>query len=122
MTGEIMIRPLRLLLLAGCIASLTIAFGQDLPHDQDAIQFLEKAMKAVREIQLGEARAELERDFVLDGGLQTAQNSRYVYRACHFIKIDVGFTISNASSLPEPAPTDQVRHVSKPYLEYPFAD
>ncbi len=117
-----MIRKLESLLLAGCIASSTIAFGQDPPHSQDAVEFLEKAIKTVSDIPSGEVRAELERDFILDGGFQTAQISRYVYRACHLIKIDVEFTISNSSSLPEPAPTDQVKHVSKRYLEYPFAD
>jgi hypothetical protein len=122
MIGGIMIWKLRSLVLAGCIASSTIAFGQEPPRAQDAAQFIEKAIKAVIYIQSGEVRAELERDFELDGGLQTAQNSRYVYKACHLIKIDVEFTISNSSSLPESAPTDQVNHVSKPYLEYPFAD
>ncbi len=117
-----MIWTLKPLLLAGCIASSTIAFGQDPPRAQNATQFLENAIKAVSEIQSGEARAALERDFVLDGGLQFPKKSRYVYRTCHLIKIDVEFTISNASALPEPAPTDQVKHVSKPYLEYPFSD
>jgi hypothetical protein len=122
MIGEMMIRTLKSLLIAGCIASSTIAFGQDPPRAQDATKFLEKAIRVVSEIHSGEARADLERDFVLDGGLQTAQNSRYVYRTCHLVKIDVEFTISNASALPEPAPTDQVKHISKPYLEYPYAD
>ena len=122
MIGEMMILALKSLLIAGCIASSTIAFGQDPPRAQDATQFLEKAIKVVSEIHSGEARADLERDFVLDGGLQFPKTSRYVYRTCHLIKIDVEFTISNSSALPEPAPTDQVKHVSKPYLEYPYAD
>jgi hypothetical protein len=68
-------------------------------------------------------RSEVERDFVLDGGLQSRGTSRYMFKKCRFIKIEVTFSNDELSGTwIDGSPNDRVVNVSKPYLEYPFMD
>lgn len=71
-------------------------------------------------------RADVEKNFKLDGGLQFFSKSfsttRYLYSKCAFIKIDVKFKAAAANETGSLSPNDIVVSVSKLYLEYPFTD
>ncbi len=71
-------------------------------------------------------RADVEKNFRRDGGLQffskSSSTTRYVYSKCAFIKIEVKFKAAIVNEAGFSSPNDTVVSVSKPYLKYPFAD
>ena len=67
-------------------------------------------------------RAEVEKKFTPDGGLQAYLTTRYTYLKSSLIKIDVKYKAAVESKTGFLSPNDIVVSVSKPYLEYPFTD
>jgi hypothetical protein len=108
--------------MAGCVAMGLISAGARAQTSQDSVLLITDALKVVGEITVGDTRATLEREFELEGGLQSAGRSRYVFKKCHLIKIEVEFSHKGDSSWTDFSPTDSIVHVSKPYLEYPITD
>lgn len=70
-------------------------------------------------IKPGMTRAELMKIFVPEGGLSTSEHETFTYRRCSYIKVDVDF---NAASKDEKQPTDIIRKISKPYLDWYVID
>ena len=70
----------------------------------------------------GAPRTALDSDFEMDGGLQLAKESIYVFSKCHYIKIRVEFSKTDASHQIDPLPTDKITKISQPHLELPVAD
>jgi hypothetical protein len=92
---------------------------------QDQLEILIKeAISVAGNLKEGSIRSEVERDFVLDGGLQFGRRTaRYMFKKCHFIKITVEYSLEEkAGNWIDGSPNDRVVSVSKPYLEYPFMD
>jgi len=84
---------------------------------------VEHALQVVGRIHKGLRRAEIEEEFVADGGLFSRQQTRYSLRACPEIKVNITFVLDKAvDSFAEGSPNDSVSEVSKPYLEYPAKD
>jgi hypothetical protein len=111
---------LKALLLAGCVATLSVPINARAQTNRGCDDAITEVFKAVSELKAGDKRADVERSFTLDGGLSSMTISRYVFKKYPYIKIDVEF--SAESKFAELSPTDVVVHVSKPYLEYPYAD
>jgi hypothetical protein len=76
-------------------------------------------MTQIETVRPGMTRADLEALFIRDGGISTAQHARYLFRDCHFIKVDVDFTAAGTVSA---QPTDKILKISLPYLQRPFMD
>lgn len=101
---------------------------QQMPASRcDACSEVTQALEAAQKINEGATREDVEKEFVHDGGLFSRDQTIYVYRQCHSIKIAVSFThdpadTSAESSFAEGAPGDRVKSVSRPYLEYPAMD
>jgi hypothetical protein len=110
------------LLLAGCFASFSFPAGTSAQDCHDSFESIAGALKAVAEIKAGSTRADVERHFVLDGGLHALEQSTYLYKKCDLIKIDVEFAHDSNRSWMDSTSKDTVVHVSKPCLEYPVAD
>ena len=74
-------------------------------------------------IKPGMTRADLYRVFGTEGGMYSARDRSFVYHACPYIKVDVSFTLSSSDqhNLDE-QPTDIIRYISKPYLEWSVSD
>jgi hypothetical protein len=87
---------------------------------------VESAIKAVDAIKVGDTRAKLEHNFEEDGGIswrnESSEHSRYLYKKCNLIKVDVEFALRKGSTPGKPSPDDTVTSISKPYLEYPYSD
>ena len=83
---------------------------------------VEHALQVAGRIQKGLLRAEIEKEFVADGGLNTRQQTRYSLRVCPEIKVDITFVLDKAVGSFEGSPNDAVSAVSKPYLEYQIKD
>jgi hypothetical protein len=79
-------------------------------------------MKAFDELKAGDTRAKLEQEFESDGGITGPKQSRYKFKKCPYIKIDVEFSRKGESDWMDYLPTDTVVHISKPYLQYPIYD
>jgi len=112
----------RAVLLTGCIALFSIPADTSGQSRQAPEEFIKQALKTVGELKIGDTRANLERYFRSDGGMQYSKPERYVYKKCPFIKIDVEFSLKRGNSWPTLSPEDTLISVSKPYLEYPFYD
>ncbi|HWA95142.1 MAG TPA: hypothetical protein VG844_11135 [Terracidiphilus sp.] len=93
------------------------------PSQVESLQadaLMRDAIAAAGSIHPGATRAEVERNFIPDGGAQNGQVTRYMWRKSHLIRIDVTFTAApETRSLAGLLPTDEVVGVSKPYLEIP---
>jgi len=82
-----------------------------------------EALKAAGDLKPGMLRADVEKNFTLDGGISFPGSGTYRFKACHYIKIDVQFDAhdldKNTQGLSK---TDPIIAISKPYLDYPRAD
>ena len=71
------------------VLSLFLTSGQS--ADSPACGIAQEALASFERIKPGAKRADLEDAFRLDGGIQFASQSRYVFRKCQYIKFDVEF-------------------------------
>jgi hypothetical protein len=88
-------------------------------HSCDVI---EDAIRASEKIKIGTTRRELAQHWVLDGGFQVRDETRYVYSHCENIRVDVKFKPVGPTDSIDKAWDDTVTGVSKPYLAYPTMD
>jgi hypothetical protein len=73
-------------------------------------------------IKPGTTRLELLKLFTPEeGGISNSTQRRFIYKHCPYIKVDVEFILANPNQRVE-LPTDTVKAISKPYLEYAIAD
>ncbi len=86
------------------------------------VQIIKDAIWAAGDIKVGSLREFVEHNFELDGGAQTRETSRYMFKKCHFIKIIVRFARGDTPTSEQESPKDLVKSVSRPYLEYPGSD
>jgi len=81
------------------------------------------ALNAATKLKVGMARANLEKDFELDGGMSVQDRGTYTYRTCHNIKVNIEFKVHE-----QPlgtytfSPEDEVSKISAPFLAYPLSD
>ena len=80
------------------------------------------ALEAVSHIRTGMSRAEVEKVFVVDGGLISKEKTRYSFRDCRAIKVEITFDLKEVRQDAIGSPKDTVSAFSKPYIEYPNAD
>jgi len=73
-------------------------------------------------IKPGAARQEVEKLFEVDGGANTRPHTRYTYRKCIYVHLDLDFKLAPPSSSLDLSPKDTVIKTSKPYLAYPTVD
>jgi len=91
------------------------------PAQCDGCALMEEALKTVQGLTPGTPRSKVELDFRADGGLQQIPGpTRYLFKKCPLIKIEVEFTHFEGQQ--DGMPSDQVVKVSRPYLEYPASD
>lgn len=82
-----------------------------------------RALDAVDKIKKDMFRSDVEKEFTLEGGLFSRNQTFYVYRKCPFIKIKVTFELdSSFKGFVTGSPKDRVQGISKPYLEYSVTD
>ena len=89
--------------------------------DEALTQKIGQILNEVHPIQPGVSREELLRVFTTEGGLSTTTQRTYVYRRCPYIKVDAEFTLTEPNQRDE-RPTDKVRRVSRPYLQWSIND
>ena len=90
-------------------------------RDATACGVIQEALIASQQIKTGTARADVERRFIRDGGAQFRSATRYVYRRCSYLHLDVDFEMIGAAGI-SPSPEDKVVKVSKLYVDYSAKD
>jgi hypothetical protein len=104
-----------------CItATCALIAATNASHKIDKCDVVTEALDKASEIKAGDSRSVLNRDFEPDGGMQYVSDTRYMFKTCHFIKIDVKF--SPIQSQASYSSNDKIEGVSQPYLEYPLKD
>lgn len=103
-----------------CLAVVVVAFAQTQDDKKPpGCGLVRGALYDALYLKPGMTRADIERNFITDGGAMRMTDGRYLYRRCHYIKIDVTFTLVRPKTI---SPEDTIVSVSKPYLEQPIAD
>jgi len=91
--------------------------------DKNLTKQISGILTECQKIKPGMTRAELLKVVTTEGGLSTATHRTFVCRGCHYIKVDVEFTLSEpGQNMLEERPTDTISKISKPYLEWSFID
>jgi hypothetical protein len=104
------------------LVSLAIAQSAQQKPNPECCSLVVAALEAVSHIHAGMSRAEVEKVFVVDGGLILRDKTRYSFRDCHWIKVEITFDRDKQAPGVIGAPKDTVKAVDRPYLEYPYAD
>jgi len=101
----------------------TNSLDEDRKLEEERGKWLAKVMGQIAAIKPGKHRADLAELFRGDGGITVGRERRFVFKECPLIKIDVRFKPSGeGQQWLQEDPDDVIESVSKPYLEYPFAD
>ena len=80
-----------------------------------------KALSVTDNIKPGLTRREVEKYFVLDGGMQFAEKTRYVYRNCDYLQLEIEFSLKPYGKDLR-SPNDVVTATSKLFVAYPAKD
>ena len=110
------------IVLLTCILLKAGSVGVSAQELSSSCGVITDALRSIESLKAGGPRSQLERDFQLDGGMQFAAKSRYVFKACHYIKIDVKLSGKGIEDRADFLPTDTITEVSRPYLEFPTKD
>jgi hypothetical protein len=90
---------------------------------EECCAIVARAIDAVNKIKKDMLRSDVEKEFRLEGGLFSRNQTFYVYKNCPFIKIKVAFELDPSyKDFVTGSPKDRVLSVSKPYLEYSVTD
>jgi hypothetical protein len=117
-----------LMAIAGiCVGAglLHAADTQDKATQQERVKWVSRCMTELQSVKPGMTRAEVEKEFQMDGGLQGYVTVRYIHPECSYFKLDVKFLVKrNAEDQGRvvPTPKDKALSVSKPYIENPYCD
>ena len=109
-------------LVVAVVFLTSLGFPHQVASPQGNCGVIEDALQETGKLKPGMTRDKVEVSFVLDGGLQFERTSRYTFRKCPSIKVDVEFAERGAGSPKEFSATDRVVKVSRPYLEPPAYD
>jgi hypothetical protein len=111
------------LLLAVCVVFNFPSKAQPQPQGSDcrSCSVVERALGDLQGVKIGMARRDMERFFVVAGGMTFRNHTSYVYRDCEYLKVDVDFKADpeaeNAFS-----PDDKIIGISQIVIAYPAKD
>jgi hypothetical protein len=83
---------------------------------------IRQALDDYLQIKVGMTRREVEKQFKEDGGMQVRGQTRYVYKKCAYVQVEISFKLADSRKTVESSPDDIVTKVSKPYLAYMAVD
>ena len=98
-----------------------ICLGAEQEHTAPNCSTVKDVLDESLTIKIGTTRAALEKYFAV-GSFSFRYGATYVSKKCPFISIDVEFERDNSDPTGPPAPSDQIKKISRPYLMYPSKD
>jgi hypothetical protein len=111
-----------LLASLGLVALLGMAKQrQSDPKQSPCCRIADDALKNWQDLKVGMTRRDVEKSFILDGGMQFPSSSTYVIPNCEYIKVKIQFKhlTPNTDLL---SPNDTVTKISKLFVTYPTRD
>ena len=119
-------------IIAAAILVLSLALILPARSSQQAgeqKEWIANSLREMQKIKVGMTRADLLTVFTTEGGLSTGLQRTYVYRECHYIKVDVEFEavgrpardVAGRVTLHEDS-RDVIKKISRPYLEWSVTD
>jgi len=118
------IKSIFLPLIAASCAMLLLAQEPGSGITQDC-KTVERALETYYSLKPGMTRGEVEKAFMLEGGIQFASPSRYTYKGCRYIKLVVEYELSRRNGLDGPflsSGDDKIKELSKLLVDYPTMD
>lgn len=82
---------------------------------------VEQALEDSTRLKAGMTRRDAERYFALDGGMNFRGQTRYVYKKCDFVKVEITFE-EDPSVQNDFSQKDKITNLSKLFLEFPSKD
>jgi hypothetical protein len=104
------------------VSPIAARAGQGPASGAGACATVQQALADSRSIAPGVTRKEVEKYFTNDGGMQFPPHTRYTYRQCNYIKLEVDFDPAPSPGKDFTSPDDKVKNVSKLYIDYPAKD
>lgn len=121
---RIKIKRRAVLLLSAWIVALVTPqqlFAERDNQNGQCCTVVEQALSELNHIKVGAKRKEIEKQFVIDGGVTFRNETTYIFKLCPLIKIKVTFSQNEGSSTHNSS-NDVIRSISKPYIEYAAKD
>jgi len=94
--------------------------GQSLPNCSACGQ-ITQALEDSGHLKAGMTRRDAEQYFSMDGGMNFRGQTRYVYKKCDFIKVEITFE-EDPNVQNDFSQKDKITTVSKLFLEFPSKD
>lgn len=104
------------------VALLGAGPRQDRASGPSSCAVVQQALSDYQHIKAGASRRDVEKFFVLDGGLQFRNSTTYAYPKCNYIKLEIDFSPAPSGTPVLLSPDDTVTKVSKLFVEYPAKD
>jgi hypothetical protein len=92
----------------------------DVQHQACALIF--QAFDAAKKLSHGMTRADVEKEFEMDGGIAFPPTNTYTFKGCSGLKIDVEFKRPDGQSIGKFEGSDVIVSVSKVYVEPAYKD
>ena len=96
--------------------------SQQTAASTESCTVVERALAAYYHLKPGMTRAEVERDFRLEGGPRPRSLSRYAYKECQYIKLEIEYTPDPDQREGLGSARDVVKTLSKLTIAYPTTD
>jgi hypothetical protein len=113
-----------LLLLAVCfLLNFPSSNAQSQPQGTDcrSCTVVERALRDFQGIKVGMSRRDIERFFVVAGGMTFRNHTSYVYRDCEYLRVDVDFKPDTETENTF-SPDDKITATSQITVSYPAKD
>jgi predicted membrane-bound spermidine synthase len=104
------------------VALLGAPARQETASGPSSCAVVQQALSDYQHIKAGATRREVEKYFVLDGGLQFRSKTTYAYPKCNYIKLEIEFSPAPSGAPVLLSPDDTVTKVSKLFVGYPAKD
>jgi hypothetical protein len=104
------------------LLTASLAASQESEVDREHTQWIGSVIRTTRSIQPGMTRADLLKIFTTQGGISTRFHRTYVLRECVNIQVNVDFVAIEDPDGNEELPTDEIKAISLPFLEYFVGD
>ncbi len=100
--------------------AVSLSHSQQPAVSTDSCQMVLRALTAYSQLEPGMLRAEVEKDFLMDGGISSRSEGRYVYKECIYIKLEVEYEPAEERGVG--SPRDVVKTLSKLTIDYAASD
>ena len=114
-------RKLIIVVLTLAVASVTPPLPAQSRPGCSACGEIAQALEDFLHLKAGMTRRDAERYFALDGGMNWRGQTRYVYKKCDFVKVEITFE-EDPSVQNDFSQKDKITRLSKLFLEFPSKD